>query len=108
MWPAKGAAPPALRPSNAAAGGDRPLHFAREGDYEPAPQPQKRLTRRQAAHYLCQKFFQISHTTLEAFASKGGGPPYYRAGRMVYYDIADLDAWATARWSPKLRSSSDD
>jgi hypothetical protein len=69
--------------------------------------PTMRFTRLQAAHYLATKYFQITHTTLEAFASKGGGPAYYRAGRRVYYDIADLDAWAASRWSRRLTSSSD-
>lgn len=35
--------------------------------------------------------------TLAKLRSIGGGPPYYKIGRNVYYDRVDLDAWLDSR-----------
>lgn len=52
----------------------------------------KRITRPEAANYL-----GISVRTLEKWAVVGGGPPYYRLGGRVVYDIADLDTYLAER-----------
>jgi excisionase family DNA binding protein len=46
----------------------------------------------QAAEYL-----GLSKSTLNKLRCFGGGPRYYKLGRPVVYDVADLDAWKTER-----------
>lgn len=46
------------------------------------------LTTQEAAEYL-----KLSPRTLEGFRNRGGGPKFYRRGRLVRYRQADLDAW---------------
>lgn len=48
----------------------------------------KYLTTQEAAEYL-----SLSPRTMEGFRLKGGGPKFYRRGRLVRYKQADLDAW---------------
>ncbi|WP_407674670.1 helix-turn-helix transcriptional regulator [Paraliomyxa miuraensis] len=43
----------------------------------------------------------LSPSTLNTLRSRGGGPPYVKMGRRVFYRVADLRAWRDAR----LRSS---
>ena len=37
----------------------------------------------------------------------GGGPAYRKAGKFPLYEPDDLDEWALAKLSPKVRSSSE-
>ena len=46
------------------------------------------LSREQAAQYL-----GIKRSTLEAWATRGGGPPFCKFGRLVRYRRKDLDAY---------------
>lgn len=46
----------------------------------------------------------LGASTLEKYRVVGGGPLYRKVGRVVIYDIADLDAWASA---DKRTSTSD-
>lgn len=46
----------------------------------------------QAAEYL-----GISRSNMEKMRLRGNGPPYAKLGRLVIYDIADLDAWVNSR-----------
>ena len=39
----------------------------------------------------------VAPRTLEKLRVIGGGPPYFKRGRSVIYDTADLDEWLTAR-----------
>jgi excisionase family DNA binding protein len=50
------------------------------------------LTQREAAAEL-----RLSQRTLERFRVSGGGPTYVKAGRLVRYREADLEAWITSR-----------
>lgn len=47
---------------------------------------------KQAAHYL-----GLSKSTLDKMRCFGGGPRFYKFGRAVIYDVADLDAWKAER-----------
>lgn len=47
------------------------------------------LTRQQAADYL-----NLKKSTLEAWATRGGGPAFCKFGRTVRYRKQDLDAFA--------------
>ena len=35
----------------------------------------------------------LAARTLEKLRLSGGGPPYFKIGRAVIYDVADLDSW---------------
>lgn len=55
---------------------------------------------KQAADYL-----GLSKSTLDKLRCFGGGPQFYKLGRAVIYDVADLDAWKAERartttWQP--------
>ena len=47
---------------------------------------------RDAASYL-----HMAVPTLRKWRVFGDGPPFYKLGRNIRYDIADLDAWIAAR-----------
>jgi len=47
---------------------------------------------RQAAAYL-----GCSESVLRLWRSQGQGPRYFRAGKLIRYRRADLDAWIEAR-----------
>jgi hypothetical protein len=68
----------------------------------------KKLRRGPAAKYVRDAYgLECSEASLEKLASIGGGPLFYRIGRRVEYDPADLDAWALSRISGPLRKTSD-
>ena len=46
----------------------------------------------QAAEYL-----GLSTSNMEKMRLRGDGPPYAKLGRLVIYDMSDLDAWVNAR-----------
>jgi len=46
----------------------------------------------QAAEYL-----GLSASVMEKMRLRGDGPPYAKLGRLVIYDVSDLDAWVNAR-----------
>ena len=46
------------------------------------------MTSEQAAAYL-----KVSARSLEAFRRRGGGPPYYKVGRLVRYAPSELREW---------------
>ena len=65
------------------------------------------LGRKEAANYITEKLgFPISHMTLDTKASQGGGPPYCKIGRRVFYEKSDLDAWINGRRTQKYVSTS--
>ena len=43
------------------------------------------------------KMTGIPVATLTTWRSRGGGPPFVKAGRCVLYRVADLQAWLDAR-----------
>jgi excisionase family DNA binding protein len=50
------------------------------------------LTQKESAALL-----RLSERTLERLRLQGGGPVYVKAGRLVRYREADLEAWIAAR-----------
>lgn len=66
----------------------------------------KYLDRAEAADYLTSRGLRISKTTLQKFATIGGGPCYQRFGHRAVYIAANLDAWAERKLSAPLRSTS--
>lgn len=60
-----------------------------------------------AAYIREQHGIPCSPNTLAKLACLGGGPAFYKAGRVPLYAQEDLDAWACAKLSPRLTSTSD-
>ena len=66
------------------------------------------LRRRAAAEYLREKRgIPTSEKTLAKLACIGGGPLYRLFGRIPLYLIADLDAYAEAKISKPVHSTSE-
>jgi hypothetical protein len=66
------------------------------------------MRRRAAGIYLKDKYGHGSEKTLAKLASLGGGPEFHKAGdRVVLYTKGALDAWALARISGPLKSTSE-
>jgi hypothetical protein len=65
------------------------------------------LRRYDCAITLTQIGFPVSPKTLATMASRGGGPPYHKFGRAVVYRWSEVLAWAEARLSPPITSSSE-
>jgi hypothetical protein len=59
--------------------------------------PDRLLTREQAAHALTEAGFPTKPKTLATKACRGGGPPYRYFGPRVLYRWGDVLAWAEAR-----------
>ena len=71
-----------------------------EGGPSPAPEVKKRLLiAKDAASYI-----GLAAQTLAKMRVTGDSPPFYKVGRQVLYDRADLDAWLAER---RRRSTSD-
>jgi hypothetical protein len=70
--------------------------------------PRKFLRRKHAAEYLKERYGFGATRTLAKLATIGGGPVFRKAGTIVLYEPADLDAWALSRLSAPLRSTSDE
>jgi len=51
-----------------------------------------RIRTADAASYL-----GLSKSTLEKYRISGAGPVYASLGRVIVYDVEDLDAWVDAR-----------
>lgn len=68
--------------------------------------PDKYLDRAEAAEYLTARGLRISKTTLQKFATIGGGPAYQRFGHRSVYTATNLDAWAEAKLSAPRASTS--
>lgn len=60
-------------------------------------QSDRYLNREEAADYLTSQGLRTSKTTLQKWATTGGGPIYRRFGKQAVYLAADLDAWAQAK-----------
>ena len=54
--------------------------------------PKRRLRTQDAAAYI-----GLSKSTLEKMRVTGGGPVYSALGRIVVYEVGDLDAFVEAR-----------
>lgn len=65
-----------------------------------------RLRRSAASVYLMEKHgIPVAVTTLNKYASIGGGPVMQYAGRIPLYRPEDLDAWAEQRLSKPVTST---
>lgn len=40
---------------------------------------------------------RVSKSTLDKLRVYGGGPAYFKLGRVIVYALADLDSWMAAR-----------
>ena len=66
------------------------------------------LRRREAALYIRETWgLPCAEKTISKLAVVGGGPAFFRAGRVPLYDIADLDAWARSKLTGPHRSTSE-
>lgn len=68
---------------------------------------EKKLSRHEAAGFLTLLGYPTAPAQLATLASKGGGPPYQKWGRVVIYSPSELRAWAEARRSMPRRSTSE-
>ncbi len=67
-----------------------------------------RLRRKEVPNYLASKYgIDIAVATLNKLASIGGGPAMQYSGRIPLYHRNDLDAWAEARLSKLVNSTSE-
>jgi hypothetical protein len=57
------------------------------------------LPRREAASFLRKRGFQVAEASLATWASRGGGPRYYKFGPKAIYKPSDLLDWAEAKLS---------
>ena len=64
-----------------------------------APARRPRMRPPEAASYT-----GVAESTLAKLRVTGGGPSYSKVGRLVLYDVGDLDAWLDAR---RVRSTSE-
>ena len=70
--------------------------------------PLIRLRRSVASVYLKNQWgLDYAQRTLAKLACLGGGPKMQYAGRFPLYAIEDLDAWAAAKISPPVSSTSE-
>lgn len=69
--------------------------------------PDTRLTRVLAAEALTTSGFPVSPATLATKATRGGGPPFQRFGRVPLYRWGDCLDWAHSRLSEPVRSTSE-
>ena len=68
----------------------------------------RRMRRVNASEYLRQMHgLSFAPSTLAKMAVMGGGPAYRKAGNVPLYDPADLDAWAEAKLSKRVTTTSE-
>ena len=65
------------------------------------------LTRPEAAAYLTARGLIVSKSTLQKWATIGGGPVYRRFGIRALYRPVDLEEWAEAKLGLPRRSTSE-
>ncbi len=65
------------------------------------------LTRRQCASALTELGYKHAPATLATKASRGGGPPFRRFGRIPLYRWGDALEWAQSRLSPPICSTAE-
>jgi hypothetical protein len=66
------------------------------------------LDRREASAYLSEELgLRVAKSTLQKFATVGGGPRYRRWGNRAVYSARDLDQWASAKLSAPRYSTSE-
>jgi hypothetical protein len=78
--------------------------FAAAGGASPS---EHRHDRKGAAAFLELHGYKVAPATLAKLASTGGGPPFRKFGRKPIYAPSDLLAWAEARCTGPVRSTSE-
>ncbi len=73
----------------------------------PATRPPRYIRAREAARFLQSNFGFGSTSSLAKERCLGGGCPFHKIGRLVVYTEAELTAWATAKISKALASTSE-
>lgn len=71
------------------------------------PLPDTLLRRSELAKALKQAGYPATEATLATKATRGGGPPFQRFGRIPLYRWSSALAWAEGRLSPPMRSTSE-
>jgi len=71
------------------------------------PEPNRRLTRREASEYLKALGYHVEPTTLAKYASIGGGPAYESFGRRPLYTEPALLEWVASRTTGPRRTTSE-
>ena len=64
------------------------------------------LDRNQASEYVTRQGLPLAKTTLQKFATVGGGPAYRKFGHRAVYLASDLDAWIASKLTAPRRSTS--
>lgn len=72
-----------------------------------SPSILRHLSRTEAAEFLTANGYPVAKTTLQKYATVGGGPTYRKFGRRVVYQPEHLLSWAESRLSPPMASSSE-
>jgi len=68
----------------------------------------RRVRRADASRYLAEVHgLSFAPSTLAKLAVNGGGPAFQRCGKIPLYTPADLDAWAEAKLSKRVTSTSE-
>lgn len=65
------------------------------------------LTRAESAEYLKNRGLPTAKTTLQKYATVGGGPRYRRFGNRAVYLKSDLDSWVDSKLSAPMHSTSE-
>jgi hypothetical protein len=69
--------------------------------------PQSKLRRKATAEALTAAGFPVTESGLATQATRGGGPPFQKFGRIPLYEWGAALAWAEARLSRKVSSTSE-
>ncbi len=69
--------------------------------------PETKLRRKAAAEALTAAGFPVSETSLSTMATRGGGPPYRKFGRIPLYEWGAALEWARGRLSKPVKSTSE-
>jgi hypothetical protein len=65
------------------------------------------VNRVELAALLKARGFPCTVSTLETMCSRGGGPPFLKAGRRVLYRLVDVEMWLETKLTGPFTSSSD-
>ena len=68
---------------------------------------ERRLTRAEAAEFLSSHGFRVASTTLNKYATVGGGPAFESFGRKPLYKPTDLLRWAAGKTARARLSTSE-
>jgi hypothetical protein len=71
------------------------------------PRTPRHLSRTEAAEFLTANGYPVAKTTLQKYATVGGGPIYRKFGRRVVYLPENLLSWAESRLSCPVSSSTE-